>query len=94
MKQTYAYQRTGAPLLTWKHGPPYQTRAADAKSLGSLGDPTVTLPLPRPGSPEPVGGCGCGGDAVVIDVMSPSFVVGALVGFLLLPKLWKGGSST
>lgn len=94
MRYRYAYQRTGAPLLTWKGGPPRQTRAADATSLGSLGDPTLALPLPRPGSPEPVGGLGCGCESsssrdVVIDLMSPSFVVGAAVGYFLLTKLFK-----
>lgn len=62
MRYRYAYQRSGAPLLTWKGGPPRQSRAADATSLGSLEGPTIALPLPRPGSPEPIGGlggCGC-----------------------------------
>lgn len=53
----YVYQRKGGPLLSWKNGiPPYQSRAADAKSLGSLGDDDVfgiQRPLlPRPGAPE------------------------------------------
>lgn len=95
MKYRYAYQRTGAPLLSWKGGPPRQTRAADATALGSLSEPTIALPLPRPGSPEPIGGLGCGcqssrGD-IVIDLMSPSFVVGAVVGALFLGKLFKNG---
>lgn len=55
MRYRYVYQRSGAPLLTWKGGPPHQTRAADATSLGSLEGPTIALPLPRPGSPEPIG---------------------------------------
>lgn len=60
----FAYQRTGAPLLSWRGGTaPQGTRAADAKSLGSLGDPT--LELPRAGAPEPLpalaGTCGCHG---------------------------------
>lgn len=53
----YVYQRKGGPLLSWKNGiPPYQSRAADARSLGSLGDDDVfgiQRPLlPRPGAPE------------------------------------------
>jgi hypothetical protein len=92
VKYRYAYQRGSAPLLSWKGGPPRQTRAADTVGLGSLGDPTIALPLPRPGAPEPVGGlgCGCGGSRdIIIDVASPSFVVGAAVGFFLLTKLFK-----
>src|SRR5262249_152067 len=53
------YQRQGGPM-SWKNGPPVQARAADAKSLGSLGGATLTgsvfnnrtLVLPRPGAPE------------------------------------------
>jgi hypothetical protein len=92
MKYRYAYQRGSAPLLSWKGGPPRQTRAADATALGlgSLAEPTIALPLPRPGSPEPVGDCGCS-DTVVIDITSPSFVVGALVGALFLSRLFKSG---
>jgi len=68
----YAYQRAGGPILTWKGGPPTQTRAGDAKSLGSLGGGSSldhpTLVLPAPGAPEPIGvtqpamsGCSCSG---------------------------------
>ena len=87
MKYRYIYQRGSAPLLSWKGGPPRQSRAADTVSLGSLETPTIGLPLPRPGSPEPVGGLGCGCDSrrdIVIDLVSPSFVAGAAVGFFLL----------
>ena len=62
MSGRYIYQRTGGPLVRWDGSPPLQTRASDARSLGSLGsldEPTIALPLPRPGSPEPVG-CACG----------------------------------
>jgi hypothetical protein len=59
MRYTYAYQGSGHPLLSWKHGPPRQTRAGDAVSLGSLGDPTLVLPAP--GAPEPINGMGCSG---------------------------------
>lgn len=55
----YAYQNSGHPILSWKHGPPRQTRAADTVSLGSLGDPTLVLPAP--GAPEPINGLGCSG---------------------------------
>jgi len=60
----YAYQRGGSPILSWDRAPPQQSRAADAKSLGcagmgslegsSLSDPTITMPLPRAGAPEPL----------------------------------------
>jgi hypothetical protein len=64
--QQYPYQDWGKQL-TWRGGPPPQTRAADAASLGSLAGPT--LELPRPGTPEfipadsgyaGIGDCGCG----------------------------------
>lgn len=52
MNYRYAYQRSGGPLLSWKHGPPRQSRAADTVALGTLADPTLVLP--RPGAPEPI----------------------------------------
>jgi hypothetical protein len=59
----YAYQRNGAPLLSWRGGTaPQGTRAADCKALGSLSEPT--LELPRAGAPEPLpalAGCECKG---------------------------------
>lgn len=61
----YAYQRGGAPILSWKTTPPQQSRAGSIRSLGSLGNPTLELPVP--GGPEPLaglGGCGCGGGPV------------------------------
>jgi hypothetical protein len=56
----FAYQYDGGPM-TWRGGVPRQSRASDAKSLGSLGD--ATLVLPAPGAPEPLNGisCKCGG---------------------------------
>lgn len=60
----YVYQRGGGPLLSWNNAAPQQTRAADAKSLGSLGGTVFsapTLELPRAGAPEPLGNCGCKG---------------------------------
>lgn len=66
----FAYQRGGAPLVRWDSRmgtPPYQARAADTLSLGSLAGSTLddpTLVLPRPGAPEPIsglGGCACSG---------------------------------
>lgn len=58
MHYKYAYQGSGHPILTWKNGPPRQTRAGDSVSLGStLDDPTLVLP--RPGAPEPLNGLGC-----------------------------------
>lgn len=106
MKYGYVYQRSGGPLLSWRSGPPNQARGADARSLGGYGDggpikgglgslsgPTVALPLPRPGAPEPVGGCGCGmGDDVVIDIVSPSFIAGCALGYFVLSKIFKGSS--
>ena len=49
----FAYKRRGGPLLDWS-GPtaPYQSRAGETRSLGSLGD----LNVPRPGAPEIVSG--------------------------------------
>jgi hypothetical protein len=89
MNYRWAYQNSGGPPLSWKHGPPRQTRAADTVALGSLGDPTIELPLPRPGAPEPIG-CACdGGRDIIIDIASPSFLVGAAVGYFLLTKLFK-----
>ncbi len=59
----YAYQRNGAPLLSWRGGTaPQGTRGADCKALGSLSEPT--LELPRAGAPEPLpalAGCACKG---------------------------------
>lgn len=64
----YAYQRQGGPLLNWGNAAPPQSRAADARSLGSLGDDTLgamaprsTFKLPKPGAPEQVqfGALGC-----------------------------------
>ena len=55
----YAYQNGGSPLLSWRRAAPQETRAADAKALGSLGGSSLdgpTLELPRAGAPEPVGG--------------------------------------
>lgn len=65
----YAYQRDGRPLVSWRTGIPPQSRAADARSLGSLGGTTLDGPtLPAPGAPEPLnvtghglGGCVCKG---------------------------------
>lgn len=91
----YIYQRSGGPLLTWRNGPPRQTRAADTVALGSLGgDTTLGMPLPRPGAPEPLDGdCGCGGNSsgrdFIVDITSPSFLVGALLAYVLFGR--KGG---
>lgn len=71
----YAYQRNGAPLLSWNRAPPQGSRAADARALGGLGSleghsikgsslDGPTLELPRAGAPEPVGGLGCGCTAI------------------------------
>jgi hypothetical protein len=59
----FAYTRGGAPLLDWKNGPPRQSRAADSVALGSVLDGSTldNMPLPRPGSPEPLDGCSCSG---------------------------------
>lgn len=94
MQRRYIYQRSGGPLLNWNRQIPMQSRAGETRGLGSLDEPTLVLPLPRPGSPEPVGcdgGCGCGSRDFVIDITSPSFLIGALVGGWLLGKVFKGG---
>lgn len=84
----FAYRRGGAPLLSWQNGPPHQSRAADSVALGSvLSDPTLSMPLPAPGAPEPLG-CGCSGGGsphrdVIVDVSSPSFLGGMLAGYIL-----------
>jgi hypothetical protein len=59
MRYLYSGLTAGHPLLSWRSGPPRQTRAADATSLGSLGDPTLVLP--RAGAPEPIN-CAAIGD--------------------------------
>lgn len=63
----FAYTRGGAPLVRWntRHAP-YQSRAADTVSLGSLSGSTLAgSTLPAPGAPEPIlgglGGCSCSG---------------------------------
>lgn len=89
----YIYQRSGGPLLTWRNGPPRQTRAADTVALGSLGgDTSLGMPLPRPGAPEPLDGdCSCNGKpAITFDVTSPSFIAGAITALLLM-RLLKSG---
>lgn len=92
----FAYQRGGQPILNWRHGPPNQTRAADTVALGSvLDEPTLGVPLPRPGAPEPLNGCGCHGGGVgdvTIDLTSTSFIAGLAAGWLLLKIL--GNRST
>lgn len=94
---SYAYQRSGHPILNWKRSVPAQTRAADAVSLGGL-------VLPAPGAPEPINSpyvaMGCGGCVKQQDVMSgiseslasvstPVKVGGALVLAYLLHKQLK-----
>lgn len=58
MQYRYSGLTAGHPILSWKSGPPPQTRAPIA-SLGSLGDPTLVLP--RAGAPEPIN-CSAIGD--------------------------------
>jgi hypothetical protein len=80
MSMMFPYQRGSQPLINWSNGVPRQSRAAEAVSLGSLGDPTLVLPAP--GAPEVLsttpargpyssmggcscsGSCGCGGHAM------------------------------
>jgi hypothetical protein len=48
----FAYKRRGGPLLDWDgRTAPYQSRAGETRSLGSL-----ELDVPRPGAPEIVSG--------------------------------------
>lgn len=88
----YAYQNSGHPALSWKNGPPRQTRGADAAALGG-----INLVLPRAGAPEPInglGGCGCGGACAksaamgsVVDTiagLSPAVKIAGLVGVAYL----------
>ena len=84
MKYKYAYQNSGQPILSWKNGPPRQTRAADAASLGSLGGTTLGMPLPAPGAPEPLGDCGChgGGSSEVILGVKTDFLLGLASAYL------------
>lgn len=58
MNYGYVYRRRGGPLLVWKNGPPNQSRAADSVAMGCLSEPTLEMPLPRPGAPEPLGCAG------------------------------------
>lgn len=45
----FVYKRRGGPILSWQNGyPPRQSQAADARSLGALGDVRPALP----GAPE------------------------------------------
>lgn len=96
----YAYQRNGAPLLSWRGGTaPQGTRAADAKALGSLGEPT--LELPRAGAPEPLpalAGCGCKGTVSgiigqpmggIVDTITKAPMVAKVAGAVGLYFLYK-----
>lgn len=60
--RNYGYTYRGGPLIQWGHGTPIQSKAADAQSLGSLEESSLTVPtlygstiLPAPGAPEPIG---------------------------------------
>lgn len=90
----FAYQRGGQPILSWKYGPPRQSRSGDAVALGStLDEPVFTMPLPRPGAPEPLG-CGCTGDREIkIDLLSPSFLAGVGAAWLILRYLGRRSST-
>ena len=48
----FAAQNRGGSMLSWRYGPPRETRAADTLALGSLAEPTLVLPAP--GAPEPL----------------------------------------
>jgi hypothetical protein len=86
----FAYQRGGAPLLSWRNGPPIQSRAADSVALGStLSEPIFGMPLPKPGAPEPLSGCGCGGGGgggSVLDLNLLSIGVGIAIGYFLIRR--------
>jgi hypothetical protein len=101
----YAYQRGGAPLLSWRGGTaPQGTRAADAKALGSLGGSSIgtgeamyrapKLELPVPGGPEPLGCSGCGPMGGVVDTITnlplPAKVGLGIAAFFLYKKIRKG----
>lgn len=64
----FAAQNRGGSMLSWRYGPPRQTRAADTLALGSLSEPTLVLPAP--GAPEPLNFtqspyCGCKGKKMI-----------------------------
>lgn len=56
----YIAQRDGRPLLQWGNRAPMQSRGADARALGSLGSPTLELPVPGGPEPMPLSGASCG----------------------------------
>lgn len=95
----YAYQRQGGPILSWNRAAPQQTRAADAKALGSLGGDTLgAMLLPMPGAPEPIsglGGCGsCGGmrgtdDAIGEVIRDNKFIIGLGIAAYIGHKFFK-----
>jgi hypothetical protein len=94
MRYQYSGLTSGHPLLSWKSGPPPQTRAP-LSSLGSLGEPTLVLP--RAGAPEPLNctavgdpgcsrGSGLGGITDTIRALPPVVKIGgalALAWYLL-----------
>lgn len=98
----YAYLRAGGPILAWRNSAPLPSRAGETVSLGSLGETTLgaSMPLPRPGAPEPIGdcGCGCGGgggcagamhglaDAVPGGYLTLGILAGAVAVYLLKKK--------
>lgn len=86
---SYAYERSGHPLLKWGMTAPSQTRAPVGSSLGGL-------VLPLPGAPEPINGamgaCACHKTSAmsgILDTVSglslPVKIAGA-VGIVLLYK--------
>ncbi len=97
MNYGYVSQRRGGPLLTWKNGPPNPARGADAVAMGCLSEPTLEMPLPRPGAPEPLGcmqpegancpGCrGMGGLAATGTAKAAAVALAALLAWRILAK--------
>ncbi len=71
----FVYTRRGGPILSWANGiPPRQSQAADARSLGALGN-TV---LPMPGAPEHIA-TGPGSNYVAIGDDKPPLNIGTLM---------------
>ncbi len=100
MRYDYIFQRTGGPLLTWKDGPPNESRAADTLALGCScagTKATGTLSakangslgdaiLPRPGAPEVMGSI----TGELTDLRNPLVFAGwATAAYLLWRKLKK-----
>lgn len=84
----WVYQRRGGPLLVWKNGPPMPSRAADSVAMGCLAEPTLEMPLPRPGAPEPLGCADCNGAMGGFAISGAAKAVGLGLAALLAYRLF------